>query len=66
MSAHLHQYTVKADRTTGEWIGAAVKVGSVEAAAWAKKEDTDEAHFDTYEWSDDMFSELRAIEVVWQ
>ncbi len=61
MSKQIQQYTVKADRETGEWVEEAKHVGVVELSAWHAKQDTAEAHFDTYEFED----ETRAIEVVW-
>lgn len=57
--AVLPQYTVSADRATGEWIDDAEWVGYVVRDDWNAKTDTNEVHFDTYE-SDDQ---TRAIEV---
>ena len=61
MSKQIQQYTVKADRETGEWVEEAKHVGAVELSAWHAKQDTAAAHFDTYEFE----GETRAIEVVW-
>jgi len=61
MSKQVQQYTVTADQETGEWIGQPEFVGVVALADWHKKQDTDAAHFDTYEHD----GETRAIEVVW-
>ena len=55
------QYTVMADRDTGEWLGDAEFVDYVTRDDWNAKTDTDNAHFDTYE----VNNETRAIEVVW-
>lgn len=61
MTTTVQQYTVKADRETGEWIEEATHVGTVDLSDWHAKQDTADAHFDTYEVND----ETRAIEVVW-
>lgn len=61
MNKQVNQYTVSADKETGEWIGLPKFVGAVDLAEWHKKQDTDEAHFDTYEED----GETRAIQVVW-
>ena len=55
------QYWVQADRETGEWRGEPEYVGIVDKQEWLRREDTDSAHFDTYEVED----ETRAIEVKW-
>lgn len=67
MSKKIDQYTVKADRKTGEWIGEPIFVSVVNQSEWSKLTDTDFSHFDTYEVpSDDGVSTItRAIEVVW-
>lgn len=58
-AAVLPQYTVSADRATGEWIGDAEFTDYVVRSDWDSKADTDDVHYDTYE-SDDQ---TRAIEV---
>lgn len=55
------QYTVTADRETGEWIGEPFFAGEVILKEWHKMQDTDAEHFDTYEHE----GETRAIKVVW-
>ena len=55
----LPQYSVSADRATGEWIGEAEFAGYVVRDDWNAKSDTDDVHYDTYE-SDDQ---TRAVEV---
>lgn len=57
----VEQYTVKADLTTGEWIGEPEFVGVVDLTAWHAMQDTDTAHYDTYEHE----GVTRAIKVVW-
>lgn len=72
MSKQLKQYTVEADKNTGEWLGDPVFVGMVDESEWHAKQDTDDLHFDTYEepikdetdWPTGD-TETRAIEVVW-
>lgn len=53
------QYSIKADRDTGEWIGESKFVDYVLRSEWNAKTDTDNTHFDTYEKND----QTRAIEV---
>ena len=67
MNKQVQQYTVMADRHTGEWVGEEEHVGEVDLAEWLKREDTDAAHFDTYEVpaEDGIGTVTRAIEVVW-
>lgn len=61
----IKQYTVEADRATGEWIGEPEYVGTVSRDIWNAKQDTDALHFDTYEAGDPLQSETRAIEIRW-
>jgi len=57
--AVLPRYTISADRVTGEWIGDAEFVDYVVRDDWNAKSDTDDVHYDTYEFDD----QTRAIEV---
>jgi hypothetical protein len=68
ISRKIAQYTVFADRKTGQWIGEPQYIRKVHLEDWYKKTDTTDAHFDTYQvWDeDDVRSTTRAIEVVWQ
>jgi len=61
MSKTIKQYSVTADRETGEWLETPEFVGKVSMDEWNAKQDTDAVHFDTYEEND----QTRAIEVVW-
>jgi hypothetical protein len=65
--SQVQQFTVRADAETGEWIGEPEYVADVDLAQWLKKQDTDAAHFDTYEVDagDKINTVTRAIEVVW-
>lgn len=67
MSKQIEQYTVTADRETGEWLGDPEYAGEVDAAEWNAKVDTDDVHYDTYEIQTDGTTNTvtRAIEVVW-
>lgn len=66
-------YRVAADRTTGEWLCDPQHMGEVDSAEWSAKQDTDSAHFDTYEspirdetGAATLDTETRAITVVWE
>lgn len=61
MTKQIDQFTVNADRNTGEWLGEPKFVASVQRIEWNAKQDTDAAHFDTYEQA----GVTRAIEVIW-
>lgn len=61
----LEVWTVEADPETGEWAGEPQPTGRrVSAQAWARLDDTDEMHRDTYVYDHETQSE-RAIEVHW-
>ena len=57
----MKQYTVKADRLSGAWLGTPQYESEVNKAEWDKMEDTTDSHFDTFERHD----ETCAIRVVW-
>lgn len=64
----LKQYSVRADRKTGEWIGEPEYVGEVSRAEWLSKVDTDERIFSFYAHYEGEYqtdAETRAIEVIW-
>ena len=68
MSKQVQQYTVQADRATGEWIGEPRLIGTVDLGEWNQCQDTETAHFDTYEVraDDGVGTITRAVEIIWQ
>ena len=62
----IDQYKVEADRATGQWHGPEQYEGEIDQAEWAKKVDTDNCHYDTYQKQDqDGNWQTCAIEVTW-
>ena len=67
----MKQFTVRADRNTGEWLTEPEYVTDVELNEWMKNRDTDAVHYDHYQadLSDEegrSYTEERAIAVVWE
>lgn len=67
MDKRIDQYTVYADRNTGEWLDEPEFVSVVNQSDWDRRADTEDLHFDKYEVpGDDGVSTItRAIAVVW-
>ncbi|MBU6995915.1 hypothetical protein [Ferrovum myxofaciens] len=69
MKNTIAQYTVTADRTTGEWLEEPEYVGDVLVSDWNAKMDTADMHFDTCERftsAASVDSETCAIEITWE
>jgi hypothetical protein len=58
----IEEYTVEADRTTGEWRGEPVFVELVKKTEWEKMTDTPGVHYDTYE-HDGVTRAIRIVSV---
>ncbi len=69
----MNKYIVNAARSTGEWLDLPLYDGEVNIDEWCAMSDTDDVHYDTYDYfnadaislEDSVNSETRAIEVHW-
>lgn len=60
----LRHFTVDGDRDSSEWHGEPVPSGDwVNADEWAKRQDTDDEHYDTFERGGD---ETLAVTIYWK
>lgn len=58
-------FEVEADAATGEWLGEPKATGqTTNLWDWAKREDTDRVHYDTYVYDSDTQAE-RALILKW-